>query len=106
MKGYIVGSAAALVTSVAIVIIVMGTPGEAEGSINYIDGPWTLNETTTLSDGTWQVNGSVTVDGCTLTLQNATLVLGMRSSRSATTGGSLPGGAPWWASRARGPTGT
>ena len=76
MKGYIVGSAAALVISAAIVIIVMGVPEEAEGSINYTEGSWTVNETTTLSDGTWQVNGSVTVEGCMLTLQNATLILG------------------------------
>jgi hypothetical protein len=75
MKGYIVGLAAALTTCVAIAIVMMGAPGEVEGSIIYVKDPWIVNETTTLSNGTWQVNGSLTVDACTLTLQDATLIM-------------------------------
>jgi len=75
MKGFIVALVSALAVCAAIAIIVMGLPGGAEGAVNYVDGPWSVNQSTTLRDGTWQVNGSMTVTGCTLTLQNATLII-------------------------------
>jgi len=61
----------------AAVVAVMCTWGpDAEAGTTYIDGDWTWSgEDVTLANGTWWVNGTVFYSYCTLTLDNATLVI-------------------------------
>ena len=63
----------ALVLACASALALMGHLSSA--GITYVDGDWSIDEDTTLSNGTWWVSGNVTVGAGTLRLEGAALVL-------------------------------
>jgi hypothetical protein len=53
--------------------------GQAKAGTTLVDGNLAVDVDTILRDGTWEVTGSVLVSNCTLTLDNASLVLNSTS---------------------------
>lgn len=79
MKGFIAALGLIIVPVIAVLTAMMCLAGDAEGVTTYLPSPWVVTSDTVLSNGTFEANTSIEVQGATLTLEDAELVIGRGS---------------------------
>jgi hypothetical protein len=75
VKGFSRGFGLLFIIITLTVVSLATSTDEAHAATTFVDGTWTIQEPTAISDGTWFVNGSVSIKNGILNLTNAELII-------------------------------